>query len=109
MLVESETNPAVMPDTVAFTTAIRAWGGSGRCRMRRIGRKDCGEMLSLVEDGVIVDATVMYNTVLDALVRSNVRGWYGAGRRDFATNDDFAVSRRVSGYGQLTRDFGWTS
>jgi hypothetical protein len=75
MLVESETNPAVMPDTVAFTTAIRAWGISGRPDAAHRAEVLWQEMLSMVEDQVI-DAkpnTVMYNTVLDALVRSNVR------------------------------------
>jgi tetratricopeptide (TPR) repeat protein len=75
MLVESETNPAVLPDTVAFTTAIRAWAISGRPDAAHRAEGLWREMLSLVEDQVI-DAqpnTVMYNTVLDALVRGNVR------------------------------------
>jgi tetratricopeptide (TPR) repeat protein len=75
MLVESGTNPAVMPDTVAFTTAIRAWAISGRPDAAHRAEGLWREMLSLVEDQVI-DAqpnTVMYNTVLDALVRSNTR------------------------------------
>jgi pentatricopeptide repeat protein len=75
MLVESETNPAVLPDTVAFTTAIHAWAVSGRPDAAHRAEELWREMLSLADDQVI-DAkpnTVMYNTVLNALVRSNVR------------------------------------
>jgi hypothetical protein len=75
MLVESETNRAVMPDTVAFTTAIRAWAiktwtaGCGASGGRTVAK--CCRWWRIVIDAQ--PNTVMYNTVLDALVRSNVR------------------------------------
>lgn len=72
MLVNSQINPAVMPDIVAFTTAVRAWAISTRPDAAQRAEGLWLEMLSLHDDRVI-DATpntVLYNTVLSALVRT---------------------------------------
>ncbi|GKY98373.1 hypothetical protein MPSEU_000794900 [Mayamaea pseudoterrestris] len=68
-------NPHTMPDTVAFTTAIRAWGKSSRPEAAERAEQMFLELVNLYDSNLLQDPpnTVTYNTVLDAMCRSTQR------------------------------------
>lgn len=111
MLVNSEVNPALLPDTVAFTTAINAWAVSGRPDAAQRAQELWKDMMSLHEDRVIDAApnTVMYNTVLDALART-------AQRANMERADEILREMMTSPYQDVYPDtvsfrlviYGWT-